>query len=205
MASPAQINANRQNAQHSTGPRTPEGKARSAANSLKDGFHSSRLVIPEEMRAEFDEFRSQLLKTTAPANVIEEQYYRRLLLHGWNLQRIQDAETQALLDSEGLHRVEVLAKYRRDLERSYDRALKQLRELQAERVIRSAAPPELRRLLAADAPLALPPPIRPMSREEELAMFEKLTAPPKLRPQTLAESMAEIAAQDRAAAAEGRL
>jgi hypothetical protein len=103
MASPAQINANRQNAQHSTGPRTPEGKARSAANSLKDGFHSSRLVIPEEMRAEFDEYR------------------------------------QALLDSEGLHRVEVLAKYRRDLERSYDRALKQLRELQAERVIRAAA------------------------------------------------------------------
>lgn len=38
MTSPARIAANRRNAQRSTGPRTPEGKARSSQNSLRHGL-----------------------------------------------------------------------------------------------------------------------------------------------------------------------
>jgi hypothetical protein len=37
MSTEAQINANRLNAQKSTGPRTPEGKAASSLNALKSG------------------------------------------------------------------------------------------------------------------------------------------------------------------------
>ena len=44
MATQAQIIANTTNAQHSTGPTTPEGKARSAANSTKLGFHAKHAV-----------------------------------------------------------------------------------------------------------------------------------------------------------------
>jgi hypothetical protein len=199
MASAAQVQANRLNAQHSTGPRTPEGKAHSSANSLKAGFHASTLVIPEAMRAEFEQYRAALLKMTAPANVIEEQYYRRLLLHGWNLQRVQDSETQVLFDTEldGHHHLELLAKYRRDLERSFDRALKALRELQTERVLRATAPPDIRRALEHEAPLAVPPPVRPMSHEEEIELIEASIAPPVLSPGFIAQRQAQMASQRR--------
>ena len=42
MASPAQIAANRTNAQRSTGPTSPEGKARAASNSFKHGLYAPK-------------------------------------------------------------------------------------------------------------------------------------------------------------------
>ena len=59
MTSAAQIEANSANAQLSTGPRTPEGKARSAANSTKLGLYASQAVLlTEEDRTEFDALES---------------------------------------------------------------------------------------------------------------------------------------------------
>ncbi len=50
ICSPARIEANRKNALKSTGPRTPEGKARSRANALKHGLCAS-VVVPEDAQA----------------------------------------------------------------------------------------------------------------------------------------------------------
>lgn len=48
MATQRQLAANRRNAKKCTGPRTPEGKARSARNNLKHGLYSQAPVLPNE-------------------------------------------------------------------------------------------------------------------------------------------------------------
>jgi hypothetical protein len=53
MPSDKQTQANRQNASCSTGPRTPEGKARASLNAVRHGLLARQSVIPEEDRAQF--------------------------------------------------------------------------------------------------------------------------------------------------------
>jgi hypothetical protein len=49
MATEAQINANRRNAAHSTGPRTPEGINTSSRNAVTIGFYTQTdFVLPDE-------------------------------------------------------------------------------------------------------------------------------------------------------------
>ena len=65
MSTPRQIEANRRNAQKSTGPTSVTGKAASAMNALKTGIHAQSLVLPPEDPAEFDE----LVETTSAASI----------------------------------------------------------------------------------------------------------------------------------------
>ncbi|RUL86966.1 hypothetical protein TsocGM_15115, partial [Tautonia sociabilis] len=48
------IEANRRNAQQSTGPRTDEGKARSRANGLRHGM-AAEVLVPEEDRTAYEQ------------------------------------------------------------------------------------------------------------------------------------------------------
>ena len=57
MISERQLNANRRNAQFSTGPRTPEGRAAVAHNALRHGLTSQTAVLPNEDPEEFGELR----------------------------------------------------------------------------------------------------------------------------------------------------
>ena len=66
MATPAQILANRENALHSTGPVTSEGKSRSAQNATKHGLTSKSVVLPNESEEEYDEFRDSLVADLEP-------------------------------------------------------------------------------------------------------------------------------------------
>src|SRR6185295_10000903 len=52
--SPRNLSANRRNAKHSTGPRTPQGKTKSSQNSLKHGLCSQSPTLPNECTATYN-------------------------------------------------------------------------------------------------------------------------------------------------------
>jgi hypothetical protein len=64
MATEKQVAANRRNALKSTGPRTPEGKKRSAANGFKSALLSPD-ATPEQIKA-FAEYRGGILDELEP-------------------------------------------------------------------------------------------------------------------------------------------
>src|SRR5262245_16540108 len=70
QCSEAQLNANRANAQKSTGPRTPAGKLRSSLNNYQHGRRAKALLIPgesgEELQLLSDTFVDHLGAATVP-------------------------------------------------------------------------------------------------------------------------------------------
>lgn len=67
--SPKRLAANRANAQHSTGPRTPEGKVRSARNAYQHGFTASTFsVVRLEDLHEVDHLKQDLVHDFQPVN-----------------------------------------------------------------------------------------------------------------------------------------
>jgi len=66
MSTEARINANRLNAQKSTGPKTPKGKAAIAQNALKHGLSANHDVIITETQEDFDLHRQALIAELAP-------------------------------------------------------------------------------------------------------------------------------------------
>jgi hypothetical protein len=63
MASPAQILANRENAQLSSGPTTQDGKTASSRNAMRHGLTSTQIVMPGEDAAAFEDLRIGLHET----------------------------------------------------------------------------------------------------------------------------------------------
>ena len=70
--SPQRAAANAANAQHSTGPRTPEGKAASSRNAVKHGLASRDLVVRDDEQDAFHQLQQSLLQEIAPAGALEQ-------------------------------------------------------------------------------------------------------------------------------------
>lgn len=68
MATQKQIEANRRNAQKSTGPKTEEGKSNSRLNSLQHGLGAIHVPLPHENPMELHDLRQGLIDTYQPAN-----------------------------------------------------------------------------------------------------------------------------------------
>ena len=88
MASQKQIEANKANAERSTGPKTQVGKARSRHNSWKHGLTAETLVIGGEDPARFNEFRAELIRQRDPQSTLESELVERLAGILWRLRRV---------------------------------------------------------------------------------------------------------------------
>src|SRR5262249_37187323 len=143
MASAAQIIANQANALLSTGPRTPEGKARVAQNALRHGLTARHLVIRDDEREEFDTLQAALLEELAPTGAVETIPFHELLHAAWSLQRFRRIEAELpvsaadLLDAASAALLDRLGRYQARAQRAYYRALQELRTLQTNRALRA--------------------------------------------------------------------
>ena len=97
MTSERQRAANRANARHSTGPKTPEGKAVVSRNALRHGLRARDVVLPEEDVDAFEDLLNRVRAELSPVGPIEELLADRVVSTMWRLGRSARAET-ALFD-----------------------------------------------------------------------------------------------------------
>jgi len=97
VTSERQIAANRANALHSTGPKTPEGKAAVRHNALRHGVLARDVVLPEEDLDAFEDLLNQVRAELSPVGRIEELLVDRIVNIMWRLGRSARMET-ALFD-----------------------------------------------------------------------------------------------------------
>jgi len=87
-----QLEANRRNAQQSTGPRTEEGKRTSSLNALRHGLTSRVVVLPTEDLAAYNRFSDEFLADLAPGTFAERQCAQTIIDTQWRLNRVRSLE-----------------------------------------------------------------------------------------------------------------
>ena len=176
MATRKQIAANRRNAERSTGPRSPEGKAASRFNALKTGLDAKSLLLPHESADDLAALTQEYYARFAPAVPEARALVDALISSEWQMRRLRHVETDLwaylidlfhddsepdphltghILDS----RAEVFARLQRRIDsaqRNYLRALKELRTLPPAEDDESAEPDSAPALNSEPAALAEP-------------------------------------------------
>ena len=92
MTSDARIEANRKNAEKSTGPRTDEGKARSAQNAVTHGLAAQSPALPGERPAAYDAVLAAWTADLQPADAVETALVEQAALASVRLKRCARAE-----------------------------------------------------------------------------------------------------------------
>ena len=134
MATLKQFEANRRNAQKSTGPKTPEGKTAVSMNSLRHGLRARTVVLPGENRQEFTQLCDDLEVEWHPQSRTEQFYVEQMAVSQWKLIRMEVVEVNIFKDADGpknqLPMLDRLWQAECRLERSYARAQRELERLQ---------------------------------------------------------------------------
>lgn len=145
---PAKIHANRLNSLKSTGPRSAEGKARSCRNAMRHGLTSQDLIVRPDEQFLFDEMKSDLLNEIKPSGALESIAFNDLVRARWNMERIQrleldlfDGENDPLQNEATAAQADRYHRYYTRWERSFYRALAELRRFQTNRVLRASLKP----------------------------------------------------------------
>lgn len=90
--SDARLAANRANAQLSTGPNSPEGKAKSSLNAVKTGLTGRTILLPGDDAALYEAHVSNFMQRHQPANDEEHNLVQSLADTEWRLLRIPALE-----------------------------------------------------------------------------------------------------------------
>ena len=148
----SQLRANRENAQKSTGPTSVRGRRRSSMNGVTHGLTSGSVVAPGESEEAYKAFHQEWLDEYQPQGITERQLVQRLCDSQWRLDRAARYESHihgmehlsAMLSAEDqppnlastekcTSALNNLSRHEVRIQRQFDTALKQLRELQASR------------------------------------------------------------------------
>jgi hypothetical protein len=92
MTSAAQLDANRTNAQNSTGPATAAGKATSRFNALRHGLTSQVACMTWEDRDAFNQFCAALIADYRPEGATETQLAQAIAEDNWRVNRARALE-----------------------------------------------------------------------------------------------------------------
>ncbi len=167
MSAAAQAITNKENAQHSTGPRTEQGKRTSSLNALRHGLTSQTVVLPTEDAEAYALLQSTVQADLSPKGIAEEILAQTITDTQWRLERarnleanllalaryedipeaiaqIEDAQHRnALIEAHGYAKREKtlhnLQLQEARLQRTLFKAMKELRELQSARQAAAAA------------------------------------------------------------------
>jgi hypothetical protein len=167
-----QLEANRENATHSTGPRTIEGKERVKFNSLKHGCYSSVVVLPNEDRAEFEALGQHLRNLMHAENPAQEEIVQKMQDARWRMARVVAIESNLYVVSTNQHLAAIDEQFGPDIDdasryalaqsagyqanaRTFDQLSKQ--EARLQRTI-TALQKEFASIEVAPTPIALPTP-----------------------------------------------
>lgn len=145
---PAQFAASRQNAQLSTGPRTPEGKARSSRNAVKLGLFAANDFVRPEDRETYDTVLLAFWDELNPIGPLEETHALEIVRASWRLQRcariesdLADASLESALDpmqdESAIRTQNAVDRARAQANNTLRRATAELRRLQTERQTRA--------------------------------------------------------------------
>jgi hypothetical protein len=92
VCSEARLAANRANAQHSTGPRTEEGKAKSSMNAVKTGLTGITILLPTDDALAYQQHLDRHFREFSPATDKEKAFVQTIADTEWRLLRIAPLE-----------------------------------------------------------------------------------------------------------------
>jgi hypothetical protein len=165
LISEKQHAANRQNAQHSSGPKTPEGRAAIRFNALTYGLRTRATLLARENGAEYSQLWDELEADWQPQNRTERCHLETMVTSQWLLKRVAESESliyEHITFSENqLKMLAYVAKQRAQLERSFRTAIADMKQSQNERQSQPQAQPGQPAQPAKPAAAPPPPPTQP--------------------------------------------
>src|ERR1035441_10317438 len=176
--------ANRRNAQHSTGPKTPEGKAAIRFNALTYGLRTRATILPDENAADYSRLWDELDANWQPQDRTEGCYLETMVTSQWLLAPVADSEKRIYEFIEFGEKQFVMlgyvAKQRAQLAPSFRTAIEDMKQSQKERQSRQPHPietkPTAQPTKSASAPA--PKPAGPQVPPPDYGMSEGAEAHP---------------------------